>query len=584
VAAYISAAALLLRFQPPRLNRRWLWGSLVLASIGGVALQIAVQSLTESDPLSGIMFRTTSPYESGYQTVAMGVEDLAAYLRSFPQLAPDYLPHAQRHPPGLILYFYGLRRLFQAVPALAGPTAALLHRYRCEYSPLLYVTDPDFASAVGGVTSLALNAIAVIPLFAAARRLFGEQAALAAALLSPLVPAYALWAGVWDQAFVLVTCVLLWLLLKALVDHCHWAWWLAGGLLSIASFFTHAIFILAGFAVFYAAWSVWTDWAFWRGRLWQLWVNGAGFLAATSSIWFLYWVVFGVSYLDVYRATTGPHFAMGTHYLVRLFYSPYDFILFLGPILGLLALAATVQRMGRIILAHGDFLPTDRFIGAVMLTLFGLTVSGLSRAEVGRVWTFLMPLVLLAALGAVTGPGRPVFRWSVTAGLLASQLIVLQTVWFGKREIFHPHDYALPPVFTPANVQVDDDIELIGYQLEPPQAKANDTLNLTLYWRTQSPLRASYTVFAHVYAPTLGLAAQADAPPDRGDYPTTCWLPGEVVGDRIPLPIRPEALPGQYELIVGMYDPANNNQRLPTAGVGARDQAVVLTRLQISAR
>jgi len=581
LAGYLALAAGLLLANRRSRDERWAWGAIAVACLASVVIQIAAQHITDPDPLSWIFFRTASPYQSGYQTVGMNIDDPGNFLRNFPKLASDYLPHAQRHPPGFILYFYGLRRLFEIFPTLATWIGIQLHRYRCEYWPLLYVSDAKFAMVSGGLLSLLLNALNVVPLYAVGRRLIGQPAALAAALMSPLVPGYIVWAGVWDQAFVLVTACLLWLLYQALVGRHQWAWWLAGGLLSVASFFTHAILVLVGFTVFYTGLQLWPEKKFWWSHRRQLLVSGIGFLVSLSSVWLGYWAIYGVSYLDVYRANSSPHFAMTTHYFPRLFYNPYDFILFLGYILGLLGLAAIWQVMKGIRLRRGAFVPAERLVTAVTLTLVALILSGFSRAEVGRVWAFLMPLALLAAFTVETGPAHSVRWWSLTAGLLAFQLIVMQAVLFTDRERVHLYSYQLPAEATPLDVQVGNEINLVGYKLSESQVKPGSVIDLTLYWSADAPLTTSYTTFSHVYQPMLGLAAQNDSLPDAGHYPTTCWSPGEIVTDAIHLQVKPDAQFGQYDVIVGLYDPANGDRRLPTSGPGTHDLAVTLTQIQV---
>jgi hypothetical protein len=63
----------------------------------------------------------------------------------------------------------------------------------------------------------------------------------------------------------------------------------------------------------------------------------------------------------------------------------------------------------------------------------------------------------------------------------------------------------------------------------------------------------SYTVFAHLVAPDDTLSGQRDSPPLDGTYPTTLWLPGEVMADIYEIPVRADTPPGVHRLTVGMY-------------------------------
>ena len=54
-----------------------------------------------------------------------------------------------------------------------------------------------------------------------------------------------------------------------------------------------------------------------------------------------------------------------------------------------------------------------------------------------------------------------------------------------------------------------------------------------------------------------------DRPPLDGAYPTSAWLPGQTIHDPRFIPLG-ETPPGQYQLIVGLYETASG-RRLKTA-------------------
>ena len=577
---YIATAAQLWRWAlTGDVGRRARWG-VGFAALAGLAIQIVVQFVSDADPWREVLLRTNSPFLAGFWNAATDVTNVGDFLRHFPEIAADYaVPHIQRHPPGLILYFVALQRLFVQFPVATAFVVDRLRLYRCEYWPLLYVvTDVQYAATVGGFLSPLLNVLGVWPLYAVGRRILGERAALAATLLSPLAPGYVVWAGYWDQAFVLVTGILLWLLYLALVERRHWAWWAAGALLSVGTFFTHAMLVLIGFAGFYTLLHLWLAREFWLAHWRQTLLNGTGFVIGLSSVWLTYWLAFGVTYLDVFRANTTTHFEMATTYLLRLFYNPYDFALFLGYVLGLLALVALWQ-VGRARAARQPMSPARTLVMAFGLTMAALVVSGSSRAEVGRVWVFLMPLAVLSAFAVEGGPAHSTGRWVATAAIVALQLIVLQVIVFTDRAVNHV--YEMSASATPVGTRVGDFAELAGYEVNTGQLRPGDMLNLTLYWRVLRPPPGDYTVFAHLYAKELGVAALRDSPPRDGQYPTSCWQLGEIVSHNAPLATTPDTAPGVYELIVGLYDPAAKNQRFATIGPGARDLSIVLTEIQI---
>lgn len=123
-----------------------------------------------------------------------------------------------------------------------------------------------------------------------------------------------------------------------------------------------------------------------------------------------------------------------------------------------------------------------------------------------------------------------------------------------------------------------DVILLRGYDLQ----LSAESLRLTLYWQARRRMDISYKVFVHLIDLTTGdIVAQDDAIPRHWTYPTTCWERDEVVEDAISLPLD-EVPPGQYRLVVGLYDPATG-ERLPAySDDGGRypDDAVPLTTVR----
>jgi hypothetical protein len=113
--------------------------------------------------------------------------------------------------------------------------------------------------------------------------------------------------------------------------------------------------------------------------------------------------------------------------------------------------------------------------------------------------------------------------------------------------------FEVPPMSHPLMVTLGDRVELLGYDLSTDTAAPGETLTLTLTWRALAEMDTDYTVFTHLLAPDGAMTGQRDAQPFGGSYPTSLWLPGEVVSDVYDIPVRPDAAPGEHRLEVGMY-------------------------------
>jgi hypothetical protein len=134
--------------------------------------------------------------------------------------------------------------------------------------------------------------------------------------------------------------------------------------------------------------------------------------------------------------------------------------------------------------------------------------------------------------------------------------------------------------FVRRNARFGEAAELLGYELRPgePRARitplegadertpaAGEPLQINLYWRALADTDVDYVLFIHVYDANDQRVAQRDLPLRYGDYPTSRWQPGELVIDRADMPL-PALPPGDYRLLIGLYDPATGAALPASAG------------------
>jgi hypothetical protein len=100
---------------------------------------------------------------------------------------------------------------------------------------------------------------------------------------------------------------------------------------------------------------------------------------------------------------------------------------------------------------------------------------------------------------------------------------------------------------------------LTGFELD---SLTPEQLHFRLAWQAERTPSSDYTVFAQLLDRENNLVASYDRPPLDGAYPTSTWLPGQVIIDPRFIPLS-NAPAGEYRLIVGLYDPIAQ-QRLKT--------------------
>jgi hypothetical protein len=106
--------------------------------------------------------------------------------------------------------------------------------------------------------------------------------------------------------------------------------------------------------------------------------------------------------------------------------------------------------------------------------------------------------------------------------------------------------------------------------------RTDDKLTLTLMWGALDETTVDYTFFVHLFDPqTEAIPVQVDTMPHHYTYPTSVWIPGEIVTDEVTLDLS-DAPPGVYRLAVGWYDAESRLPAVDAAGARLPSDRVVL--------
>jgi len=114
-------------------------------------------------------------------------------------------------------------------------------------------------------------------------------------------------------------------------------------------------------------------------------------------------------------------------------------------------------------------------------------------------------------------------------------------------------------------VEWENRIELIGFDLGSDVVQRGDGVRLTLYWQPHDDILRSLTTFVHLVDSQGNIVGQSDTLPANGERPTTGWAPGEVITDEISVFVGTDVPPGDYRLHVGWYD-ASTGERITVDG------------------
>jgi hypothetical protein len=172
--------------------------------------------------------------------------------------------------------------------------------------------------------------------------------------------------------------------------------------------------------------------------------------------------------------------------------------------------------------------------------------------------------------------GRKMERLAVARG--GNEVAVAHVVAVSRQ-----HVMALPQPSKPMDVRLGESVQLLGIDAEREVVQPGANANLTLYWRCLARMETAYSVFVHVVDGRGNIQAQIDSEPVEGKIPTTSWLPGEVVADRLQIRI-PLGLPaGSYAVIGGMYDRVTGKRlRAQNAAGGSGGDAIELGQIVVA--
>ena len=544
------------------------------------------------DPLYTLFTRTVSSQATGGFTLGRALTP--EMLHDWPQLMLDWrptVPHIAISLPGWPLLYYGLSQVLAAVPNLSQFFADISRPWQCHTWDwgLNQASNPQLASAWLGVFSPLWAALTVIPLYRFGQRMVGEAVAREAVRWWPLVPALTLFAGTLNTFYPLLTTLVLYFVWRATTDGPGWpamlrllsAGLLIGGLL-LLSLSLIPLLLFVGLLVL-LAWQPGCGRSLRGHVLWSLAVGaqmGIGLLVVAGA--YAYWT--GHSPVEVFQIAMRSHLDMHRSYLPSLGLHIWDFAIYSG-------LAATGLALVSVVFARS--FAVLRLVIAFGLTTLILLISGSAQGEVGRVWVFFVPLLLL--LAGITISRLTPWQRGLVLGAQVLWLVVMVAshkpvdTWMSL-----PPAYAevagkpLDGPFIPTNATFGDQLRLAGFQSQyhPDQRM----LSVALHWQPLRQMAAPYYFSVVPVAPDGRALSGMHWQPFGKRYPTTCWHPdssGAEVVDKVDIALGDDASQGNWWLSLSVFAIVGD-RTLPPLSVrladGSQDRQFGLGPLPVETR
>lgn len=369
----------------------------------------------------------------GYYQQAVPIHDVREYIRDVPARCtalrvPD---RVATHPPGPVLYHLFARRWLQQRPELLarldvalqlwsrdeglGATTAVARRLTTR--PM---SREDVPLAFWPALALTFTAPLIVPLaFALGAAVSDRRLGLTAAVPACALPALACFAPSVDGPTAALAAAGLAAWMWALRSGSRAAAAACGALLMVGLWWSFGLVALGPVLVVTAALQA----GGWRARRLPRLV--AGLCAGALVVALAGWLGAGYNPLTSMVASLRAQGQLTSlrPYAASIPWNLYEFVLFAGPALVILAAAGSVAAWKR-----PDGLRAVAALGLGLgLTLAALLLAGGTRGEVGRIWGLLMPPLALPAAAALT----PLRGWGFNGAgmvLLAAQLALLMAM------------------------------------------------------------------------------------------------------------------------------------------------------------
>jgi 4-amino-4-deoxy-L-arabinose transferase-like glycosyltransferase len=136
---------------------------------------------------------------------------------------------------------------------------------------------------------------------------------------------------------------------------------------------------------------------------------------------------------------------------------------------------------------------------------------------------------------------------------------------------------ALPPDANPVAVSFGDDIDLVGWKLDPVEPRPGSPLEIHLFWKAKKKITGTWQVFVHLDA--AGQRIHGDHHPVEGLYPTQNWAEGDLVQDTHRVVVARSISAAWFTFYVGLY---RGGERKPiTSGNKDRENRANIGRFRV---
>ncbi len=350
--------------------------------------------------------RVVSHTFTSYFEVARRIHHASKVLAEYHNLMPKMALHTQTHPPGGVLYYYAIIQFFNHHPKLNHAVISWMRRNDVP-AERLSATPPlrsyHLSAALGGgYLTMLLGCLAAIPVYLVSRLHFSARASNIVAIGYILLGTRSLITPDMDHVYPLFLYTSFWLYCRGLNKRRLVFAPIAGIIFYTSLFFSF------GMLYFLLPMALYSGQAYLRAikdvnraekiAYARFFISFAAlFCLGFAGVYLLVQTATGLDLIEVFRVAHRIHldrFTLNRSYWLWVPYNLYDFFVLAGLPLSLLYLSQLKDEISKLRYSLVESL--NLFFWITLLSLIAMTLSGSVRGETGRIWFFMMPLILLS--------------------------------------------------------------------------------------------------------------------------------------------------------------------------------------------
>lgn len=106
----------------------------------------------------------------------------------------------------------------------------------------------------------------------------------------------------------------------------------------------------------------------------------------------------------------------------------------------------------------------------------------------------------------------------------------------------------------PLDQNFNNEARLVGYKYNTRQLNPGDELDVTLYWEALPDLKTDYIIRVRLLDASGAVVDSANTLIEDGRYNGAAWLVGEHIQDSHTLALKPDLVPGSYQIYAALID------------------------------